>query len=70
MAKFTLEIECDNAAFQVDGADVAGQGALPEVGRILEVIAIRLKRTTTTGSAWAGILDGNGKRVGAWDYTA
>ncbi len=67
MATFTLTIECDNAAFVDDGE--AGQGALPEVGRILGVLSRKLQggdgfHQRTSG----GLLDGNGNKVGIWQF--
>lgn len=69
MSKFTLEIECDNAAFTNEEGDPCATSAMQEVGRILEMIARKLRRTDQTGDDWAGILDGNGNRVGAWNYS-
>lgn len=66
MAKFTLEIDCDNAAFEDIGE--AQSGALAEVGRILGVASKKLQRATTTGKMRQGLMDGNGNSVGSWTY--
>jgi len=66
MAKFTLEIDCDNAAFE--GIDEPGSGALAEVGRILGVESKRLQRAITSGKMRRGLMDGNGNTVGSWTY--
>ena len=62
--KFTLSINCDNAAFDDLGDGEDGSGALPEVGRILQVLARRIEqgRVDTSGM----LRDGNGNTVGQW----
>lgn len=70
MAKFTLTIDCDNAAFEGDAA--------PEIARILGELSALLNR----GDAFLRVLphvsyyatkatlrDRDGNRVGSWHYT-
>jgi hypothetical protein len=50
--------------------DWPGQGALPEVGRILAVLAKKLESQTIQRDREGRLFDGNGNAVGKWDYTA
>lgn len=62
---FTLSMNCDNAAFADLGAGEDGSGALPEVGRILQVLANKLRTGLTDGTS-GRLHDGNGNTVGEW----
>ena len=55
--KFTLEIECDNAAFEPD--------ARREISRIL----LAAVKSVQTGVTYTPIFDINGNRVGTWEIT-
>ena len=57
MAKFTLEIRCDNAAFADDPH--------AEVARILALVSGRLSNGTNSGNAY----DANGNTVGGFVLT-
>lgn len=61
MAKFTLTIECDNAAFE----DAAGA----EVARILRDAADDLDSHMMQEASHANLYDINGNTVGKWRYT-
>ena len=62
MVKFTLSIECDNAAF--DGSDAG-----PELARILLSLARDVAADLRFNGRDSGRLrDGNGNVVGAWSY--
>ena len=69
MAQFTLEIECDNAAFSDEDGVTCSVSAKQEVGRILAVLARKMERSHEAGDDWAGILDSNGNRVGGWNFS-
>lgn len=62
--KFTLTIKCDNEAFADDGSDWPGQGAMPEVGRILAMLARRIERDAAGNEGT--LHDGNGNTVGSY----
>lgn len=56
--KFTLEIACDNDAFEASPA--------LEISRILESVARRIKYRGLEDSN--KVFDANGNRVGQWTY--
>ena len=58
MAKFTLTITCDNAAFEDGGGET-------EVARILRETAERVEDGTRTGN----LLDINGNVVGSYTFS-
>lgn len=62
MATFTLDFECDNAAFDDDPTF--------EIARILKETAEKIKCDNVTGFGYAhGVIrDINGNRVGDWKY--
>lgn len=60
MAKFTLEINTDNAAFEYD---VAG-----EVARVLRHAADKVEEYGLTGVTAYSLRDFNGNRVGSYEY--
>lgn len=62
MAKFTLVIECDNAAFKND--------ASAEVSRILHDIAEDIDGDMMAETCSNNIRDLNGNTVGRWQYKA
>ena len=62
MAKFTLAIECDNAAFDDEpGAEIA---------RILKRVANNMRDTSLRGNDSCSLHDYNGNKVGHWHYEA
>lgn len=63
MAKFTLEISCDNAAFEDD----AGQEIANILARVGSAVLVH-NLGVQARSDWAALYDSNGNRVGAWDY--
>lgn len=65
--RFKLEIECDNAAFDLPADDVVGDECCNEVARILRHVASELTSETGGGppDAYTVILrDINGNKVG------
>lgn len=66
--KFTLEINCENAAFYAENTTMQDSVSL-EVQRILSSAArrIRIDGLNTSNTA---LFDGNGNRVGSFQYGA
>ena len=62
MLKFSLEIRCDNAAFQDESGD--DEATALEVARILEKTAAFLRRNGISVTESLPLLDNNGNRVG------
>lgn len=63
MAKFMLDMDCDNAAFGgADGADEFARNS--EVARILRAIAEKLDQDLINGPCY----DANGNTVGDWGF--
>ena len=58
--KFTLTIDCDNAAFEPD----IDSGCEPEIARVMRHVAEQLER----GATGAPIFDFNGNRVGFFRF--
>lgn len=64
MSSISIEIECDNAAF--DGENIG-----PEIARILQVLACKFQdasRQVLADRDGEGIIDYNGNRVGSLSY--
>ena len=58
MSSFSMEFDCDNAAFDSDSEFDRG-----EVARILRQAAAEVRH----GSTYSKIYDYNGNRVGSWE---
>lgn len=61
--KFTLTIDCDNAAFADEDGETDRHSAAAEVARILS--------STAENVAWydeGGCIDANGNGVGRWSW--
>ena len=64
--KFTLEIKCDNAAFNPEGDDSDPQAPRDQVALILRDLAKHLEN----GADYRTLMDTNGNRVGVAEFTA
>ena len=62
MARFTLEIDCDNDAFGTSGYSIS-----QEVARVLQCAARRIANQSVATDR-NKLFDGNGNTVGKWGY--
>ena len=66
MAKFTLEIEMNNAAFSETGQGASGS----EVARLLHSAASRVDERDLVDRDSGLLVDYNGNTVGSWSVTS